>query len=135
DIMLQQLIAEGAAPTLARTAVHLSSGLDGARTLLEKNGFAEIRTLVIQLGKESITKYTSAMLTAAQKLFKGDYTDQIELVLQLSLLWFKDMTQSQAGRQDKLIFIDQLEWISAHAYSRSFAGWIASMEHVLEADK
>lgn len=135
EVMLEQLIAEGAAPTLARAAVQLSSGLDGARAILEKNGFAEIRTLVIQLGKESITKYTAAMITAAQKLFKGDFADQIELVLQLLLLWFKDMTQFQAGRQDKLVFIDQLEWISAHAFSRSFAGWIACMEHVLEADK
>lgn len=135
EIMMEKLLAEGAAPTLARAAVQLSSGIDGARAILEKNGFAEIRTLVIQLGKESITKYTAAMITAAQKLFKGDFADQIELVLQLLLLWFKDMTQFQAGRQDKLVFIDQLEWISAHAYSRSFAGWISCMEHVLEADK
>lgn len=135
EIMMEQLIADGAAPTLARAAVQLSSGIDGARAILEKNGFAEIRTLVIQLGKESITKYTAAMITAAQKLFKGDFADQVELVLQLLLLWFKDMTQFQAGRQDKLVFIDQLEWISAHAYSRSFAGWISCMEHVLETDK
>jgi len=135
EIMLLQLIAEGAAPTLARAAVQLSSGIDGARAILEKNGFAEIRTLVIQLGKESITKYTTAMVTAAQKLFKGDFSDQLELVLALLLLWFKDMTQFQAGRQDKLVFIDELDWISAHAFSRSFAGWVSCMEHVLEADK
>jgi len=135
ELMLEQLTMEGASPTLARAAVQLSSGIDGARAILEKNGFAEIRTLVIQLGKESITTYTTAMLTAAQKLFKGEYADQIELVLQLLLLWFKDMTQFQAGRQENLVFIDQLEWISAHAFSRSFAGWVSCMEHILEADK
>ncbi|MFC6335138.1 DNA polymerase III subunit delta' [Paenibacillus septentrionalis] len=135
DLMLEQLVERGASPTLARAAVQLSSGLDGAWAILEKNGFAEIRTLVIQLGKESITTYTAAMLTASQKLFKGEYADQIDLVMQLLLLWFKDMTQFQAGRQENLVFIDQLEWISAHAFSRSFAGWVSCMEHVLEADK
>lgn len=135
ELMLEQLIERGASPTLARAAVQLSSGLDGALAILEKNGFAEIRTLVIQLGKESITTYTAAMLTASQKLFKGEYADQIDLVMQLLLLWFKDMTQFQAGRQENLVFIDQLEWISAHAFSRSFAGWVSCMEHVLEADK
>lgn len=133
--MMQILVDGGASPTLARTAVYLTSGLDGARELLEKNGFAEIRSLVIQLGKESITKYTAAMVTAGQKLFKTEYAEHVSLVLQMLLLWYKDMTQFQAGRHENIVFIDQLEWISAHAYSRSFAGWVACMEHVLVADK
>lgn len=133
--MLEILLEEGATSTLARTAVHLTSGIDGARSLLEKNGFAEIRSLVIQLGKESVTKYTQAMVTAQQKLFKSEYADQITLVLQLLILWYKDMTQFQAGRQDSIVFTDQLEWISAHAFTRSFSSWIACMEAVLEADK
>lgn len=135
EIMLQLLVAEGISPTLARTAVHLSSGIDGAREILEKNGFAEIRSLVIQLGKESIIKYTTAMVTAGQKLFKTEYAEQISLVLQLLLLWYKDMTQFQAGRNENIVFIDQLEWISEHAFSRSFANWVTCMEYVLEADK
>lgn len=133
--MLELLVQEGASATLARAAVHVSSGIDGARQLLEKNGFAEIRNLVIQLGKESLTRYTAAMLTVQQKLFKSEYADQVPLVLSLLVLWFKDMTQFQAGRQESIVFIDQLEWISAHAFSRSFASWVACMEHVLEADK
>lgn len=135
EYMLHILEEEGHSPTLARLAVQLSSGLDGARQLLEKNGFAEIRSLVIQLGKESITKYTAAMVTAAQKLFKTEYVEEMPLVLQMLMLWYKDMTQFQAGRHENIVFIDQLEWISAHAYSRSFSSWIACMEHVLAADK
>lgn len=135
EVMLQQLIAEGAPPTLARAAVQLSSGLNGARTLLEKNGFAEIRSLVIQLGKESVTKYIQAMVTAQQKLFKSNYADDIALVLHLLMLWYKDMTQFQAGRQESIVFTDQLDWISAHAFSRSFTSWLHCIESILEADK
>ena len=133
--MLEILIAEGSMPTLARTAVQVSSGIDGARQLIQKNGFAEIRSLVIQLGKESVTKYTQAMVTAQQKLFKSEFAEQMPLVLQLLILWYRDMTQFQAGRQDSIVFTDQLEWISAHAFTRSFSSWVACMEAVLETDK
>lgn len=133
--MLNILVKEGVSPTLARTAIHASSGIEGARQLLEKNGFAEIRTLVIQLGKESVTKYIQAMVTAQQKLFKSDYSEDISLVLQLLLLWYKDMTQFQAGRQESIVFTDQLDWISAHAFSRSFDGWLRCIESIIEADK
>lgn len=135
ESMLQTLIAEGAPATLARTAVQLTSGLDGARQFLQQNQFAEIRNLVIQLGKESLTRFTAAMITAQQQLFKTDLVEHTQLLLSLLVIWFKDLIQFQAGRQDNIVFIDQLEWISKHAFNRSFAGWVSCIEHTLEASK
>ncbi|GBG08432.1 DNA polymerase III subunit delta' [Paenibacillus agaridevorans] len=135
ESMLEKLVLEGASPLLARAAVHLSSGLDGARQILQQNEFAEIRNLVIQLGKESLSRFTAAMITAQQQLFKTDLSAGMDMLLSLLTLWFKDFTQFQAGRQDKIVFIDQLDWISSHAYDRSFAGWVSCMEHILEAGK
>lgn len=133
--MLQILIEEGAPPTLARTVVQLTSGLDGARQFLQQNQFAEIRSLVIQLGKESLTRFTAAMITAGQQLFKTDLVEHTQLLLSLLVIWFKDLIQFQAGRQDDIVFIDQLEWIGKHAFDRSFAGWVSCIEHTLEAGK
>ncbi|RCW41447.1 DNA polymerase III subunit delta' [Paenibacillus prosopidis] len=135
ESMLQTLIVEGAPATLARTAVQLTSGLDGARQFLQQNQFAEIRNLVIQLGKESLTRFTAAMITAQQQLFKTDLVEHTQLLLSLLVIWFKDLIQFQAGRQDNIVFIDQLEWISKHAFNRSFAGWVSCIEHTLEASK
>ncbi|MGG1638155.1 DNA polymerase III subunit delta' [Paenibacillus sp. NRS-1760] len=135
EIMLQTLIAEGAPSILARTVVQLTSGLDGARQFLQQNQFAEIRTLVIQLGKESLTRFTAAMITAGQQLFKTDLVEHTQLLLSLLVIWFKDLIQFQAGRQDNIVFIDQLDWISKHAFNRSFAGWVSCIEHTLEASK
>ncbi|WP_138756069.1 DNA polymerase III subunit delta' [Paenibacillus sinopodophylli] len=135
ESMLQTLIAEGAPSILARTAVHLTAGLDGARQFLQQNQFAEIRTLVIQLGKESLTRFTAAMITAGQQLFKTDLVEHTQLLLSLLVIWFKDLIQFQAGRQDNIVFIDQLDWISKHAFNRSFAGWVSCIEHTLEASK
>ncbi|MFD0962150.1 DNA polymerase III subunit delta' [Paenibacillus chungangensis] len=135
DYMLTKLINEGASPTLVRAAVHLSSGLEGVRELIQQNEFAEIRNLVIQLGKECSTRFTAAMLTAQKALFKTELAAHMPMVLSMFMLWFKDFTQFQAGRQDKMVFIDQLDWISNNAYNRSFAGWVLCMEHTLEAGK
>jgi DNA polymerase-3 subunit delta' len=135
ESMLKTLMAEGAPETLARAAVMLSSGLDGARQFVQQNQFAEIRNLVIQLGKESLTRFTAAMITAQQQWFKSDLSEHTQTLLSLLVVWFKDMIQFQAGRQDNVVFIDQLDWISKHAFHRSVAGWVSCMEHTLEAGK
>ncbi|NIK80061.1 DNA polymerase-3 subunit delta' [Paenibacillus castaneae] len=135
EAMLQTLVAEGSPPTLARTVVQLTSGLEGARQFLQQNQFAEIRNLVIQLGKESLTRFTAAMITAGQQLFKTDLVEHMELLLSLLVIWFKDLIQFQAGRQDNIVFIDQLDWLSKHAFDRSLAGWVSCIEHTLEASK
>ncbi|QAY67478.1 DNA polymerase III subunit delta' [Paenibacillus protaetiae] len=135
DSLLEALLAEEAPPLLARTAVQLSSGLDGAREILQQNQFAEIRNVMIQLGKESITRFTAAMITAQQKLFKNGLGDNPQLLLSLLVLWFKDMIQYQAGRQDRMVYIDQLDWISKHAFDRSYAGWVTCIEYTFEAGK
>lgn len=135
ETMLQQLIDEGAHPLLARTAASLSSGTDGAREILQQNRFAEIRNLVIQLGKESVTRFTAAMITAQQQLFKTELAEHTQLVLSLLTIWYKDFIQFQAGRQHNIVFTDQLDWISKHAFHRSYAGWALCIEHTLEASK
>lgn len=135
EAMLEVLLSEGAPPVLARTAVHMSSGLDGARQFLQQNQFAEIRNLVIQLGKESLTRFTAAMITAQQQLFKTDLAEHTQLLLSMLVIWFKDLIQFQAGRQEHIVFIDQVEWMGKHAFNRSSAGWVSCMEHALEAGK
>lgn len=133
--MLSALVNEGISPTLARAAVQLSSGLDGAREIIQQNQFAEIRNVVIQLGKESLTRFTAAMITVQQQFFKTDLADNPQLLLSLLVLWFKDMIQFQAGRQESMVYIDQLDWISKHAFNRSIESWVACIEHTLEAGK
>lgn len=133
--MLQTLSNEGIPMLLGRAAVHLASGLDACRSLVLQNGFAEMRNVVIQLGKDSLVRFTAAMLTAQQHVFKTELGDQPQLLLSLLVLWYKDMIHIQAGRQDEVVFIDQIDWLSKHAFARSAEGWIRCMEHTLEAGK
>ena len=134
-LMLQQLVDEGYPQQLARCVVHLSSGLDGCREILEQNWFAEIRNVVLQLGKETLGRGSSALVTAGQKVFKAGLSDHLDLLLSLFHLWFKDMLHVQYGRHESIVFIDQLEFLSTHASSRSTAQWVSYMDLAAECQK
>lgn len=133
DEMLEQLLQEGQPPLLSRAAVHLASGIDGCKAIIEQNGFAEIRNVVIQLGKESLSRFTAGMVTVQQRLVKTDLGAGSQLLLSLFVLWFRDMIHYQAGRSEKMVFIDQLDWISGNAFARPISYWAACMAHTLEA--
>src|SRR5690606_37386026 len=126
--MLVALLEEGADPVLSRVAVHVTSGLEAAREIIQLNAFAEIRNLVIQLGKQCLTHWASAQLTIHQKLLKPPVSDQIDLFLDLLTLWFKDMIQYQLGRKEHAVFLDQEAWLVKQAFLRGPDQWIACME-------
>ncbi|CAM3957868.1 DNA polymerase III subunit delta' [Cohnella lubricantis] len=129
----QALIAEGAAPLLARTAVHLASGLDGARAYIQENWFAETRNVVIQLGKEMPSRFPAVLLTAQQQVFKTVLAEHIDIMLQMLALWYRDMIYILTGREDRLVFADQKDWLSKNAWSRSLDSWVRAMELTLTA--
>ncbi|QHW32175.1 DNA polymerase III subunit delta' [Paenibacillus rhizovicinus] len=132
--MLQTLVNEGLPQLPARAAVHLASGLDACRALIQQNGFAEMRNVVIQLGKDSLNRFTAAMMSL-QQIMKTELGEQPQLLLSLLMLWYKDMIHFQAGRHESLVFIDQLDWIGKQAYARPAEGWVACLEYTLEAGK
>jgi len=127
------LVEEGKPPLLARAAVNLSSGLGASRKLVDENWFAEIRNVVIQLGKESPSRFTASMLQAQQKVFKTDLAEHVEILLQLLALWYRDMIYAMTGRQNQMVFPDHAEWIAKTAWSRPIDSWVAVMESSLTA--
>ncbi|MFC5648871.1 DNA polymerase III subunit delta' [Paenibacillus solisilvae] len=133
--MLQTLSQEGVPQLLARAAVHLASGLNACREIIQQNGFAEMRNVVIQLGKDSLTRFTAGMISAQQHVFKTELGEQPQLLLSMLVLWYKDMIHFQSGRHEALVFIDQVDWIGKHAFGRSADGYVKCMEAALEAGK
>ncbi len=127
------LVAEGKPPLLARAAVNLASGLAASRKLIEENWFAEIRSVVIQLGREHPSRYTANMLQAQQQVFKTELSEHVEILLQLLALWYRDMIYAMTGREQTMVFPDQREWIAKTAWSRPIDGWVTVMESALMA--
>ncbi len=134
-MMLQVLINEGYPSPLVRCGVHLSSGLEGCRELLEQNWFAEIRNVVLQLGKESMGRGSTSLITAGTKLFKAGLSEHLDILFNLFHLWFKDMLHVQYERHESIVFIDQLEYLSSQASLRSVAQWVSYMDLAAEAKK
>ncbi|GIQ67258.1 DNA polymerase III subunit delta' [Xylanibacillus composti] len=135
EAMLEAMLAEGADPVLSRAAVHVTSGLEAARTIIQLNAFAEIRNLVIQLGQECLTHWASAQLTIHQKVLKPPVAEQLDLFLDLLTLWFKDMIQYQLGRKEQAVFPDQEAWLAKQAFLRGPDQWVACMEAAVDAKK
>lgn len=134
-MMERVLVEEGYPPVLVRCAVHLASGLDGCRKILNENWFAEIRNVMLQLGKESLSRTGTAIITAGQQVFKSGLSEHLDMLFSLFHLWFKDMIHVQYGRQDSLVFIDQAEFISGHASARSTSQWVSCMDLAAECQK
>lgn len=133
--MLQVLVQEGHALPLAQVAVQLASGLGACREIIQQNWFAEIRNVMLQLGKECLTKVPTAMITAQQQLFKGPLAEHLDSLMSMFLLWFKDMIHYQVDRTESIVFIDQLDFISKQAFTRSTDAWVRCMEQAAEVQK
>ncbi|NBI30790.1 DNA polymerase III subunit delta' [Chengkuizengella marina] len=135
DKMADQLISEGFSRELVYSAVHLTSGLEEARQFIQLNSFAEIRGIMIQLAKESLNKFSVASITAQQKIFKSNLTDELNILLDLFILWFKDIIHIQSGRKERLVFEDELAWLEKNAFTRQMAEWIQCMEVTVNTKK
>lgn len=134
-LIYDRLLQDGVSPTLARCAVQLVNGLGQGRELCQQNWFAEVRNVMLQLGKECTGKTAVALLTAQQRIFKTELAEHVDMILRMFHLWFRDMLNYQLNRQDSLVFQDQLELISKVAWTRSAEGWIRCMEAAAEAQK
>ncbi|AEI46114.1 DNA polymerase III subunit delta' [Paenibacillus mucilaginosus] len=133
--MKEKLLAEGHAPLLVQIAVHMAAGTEAARALIQTNGFAELRNLVIQLAKESLTRLPSALLTAQQKLAKGEFSEQLPQFMDMLILWLKDMVQLCLGSKDDIIYTDGMDWMTQQALSYPIDHWIACLEQAIETQK
>ncbi|MCZ8517527.1 DNA polymerase III subunit delta' [Paenibacillus filicis] len=133
--MTKQLLNEGHPAVLVQAAVRLASGTGAARELIQGNGFAEIRNLVIQLTKESLSRLPSALLTAQQKLGKGELSEQLPRFLDMLILWLKDMVRLSLGHRDDLVYTDQTEWMTQQVYQYRVEHWISCLEHAVETQK
>lgn len=134
-VMLEQLLAEGQPPLLARAAVHLAAGIDACRGVIQQEGFAETRKLVIQLGKDSVGKLSAAVVSLGQAFKNGLSADRMETFIPLLALWYRDLLNVRAGRREQVVYEDELGWLDKHAFAREPHEWVACMEHTLEAGR
>ncbi|MCR8636086.1 MULTISPECIES: DNA polymerase III subunit delta' [Paenibacillus] len=135
QLMVAALQSEGHSSVLIQAAVRLAAGTDAARELIQGNGFAEIRNLVIQLTKESLTRLPTAMLTAQQKMAKSELSDQLPMFMDMLILWLKDMVRLSLGDRNDLVYADQTEWMAGQSLSYDMKHWVTCLDQAIELQK
>jgi DNA polymerase-3 subunit delta' len=135
DEMIGTLLQEGHPAVLVQPAVHMTAGLEAARKLIGSNWFAEMRNVVLQLAKETLTKFPLAIITVQQKLMKTELADHMSSLFDLMILWFKDMVKLRLERRDRLVYSDQLDWMGSLAFSREVSDWVRMMEQAIDLQK
>jgi DNA polymerase-3 subunit delta' len=135
DEMILALLQEGHPAVLVQPAAHITAGIEAARELITGNWFAEMRNVVLQLAKETLTRFPSSIVTIQQKLIKTELADHMSSLFDLLILWFKDMVQLRLGRRDNLVYTDQLDWMGSLASSREVQDWVQMMDQAVSLQK
>jgi DNA polymerase III subunit delta' len=126
---------EGHALELVLPAAHVAGGLEAARNFIQSKEFAEARIVMLQLAQETLTRFPHVLVSAQQIIFKADMAERLPLIIDLWLLWLKDMIHLRCGRKASIVYIDQVDWMTKHAMGRDITYWVRSMERLVELQK
>ncbi len=129
------LLQEGEPEALLRAAVQLTAGLNEAREWIHAQWFAEIRNVVLQLAKEASSNFAISSITFQHKVMKTPLAEHISTMIDLFILWFKDMIQLQLKQSTPLVFEDQIDWMAPLAMKKSVSHWISMMGQAVEIQK
>ncbi|WP_139492612.1 DNA polymerase III subunit delta' [Brevibacillus dissolubilis] len=128
-----ELQAEGVPAGIANVACQITTHLDGARQLSQSEWFAQLRTMVIQLGKEIKQRGTQALFTIQDQFQKNDkYKEELPLFLDLLILWLRDILYVQTGRQSRLVNIDQQDVLEGQALIWTQADILRGIQAAME---
>ncbi|GAA0353277.1 DNA polymerase III subunit delta' [Bacillus horti] len=122
---------------LASCAAHITADLEKASHLCEAEWFAEIRSLMIQLLQEEtgFSLHQGFALIQDRWLPLTKERDQLDISLELLLLWYQDLLYSKVGLEDQFVYIDQTERLKKRAMYLSKEKIAEGIEHILGAKK
>ncbi|MCL7749294.1 DNA polymerase III subunit delta' [Halalkalibacter alkaliphilus] len=133
---LDKLVQNGNSNTISSLLASLTTSYHEAEQLLEGDWIAQARTVVIQLMEELSTRPTQVLFTLQEKwlpLFKEK--SQLDIGLDMILLWLRDLMFTKVGKVDSLSYIDQIDLLQQQALSSSQDTISQKMSAVLHAKR
>ncbi len=134
--MVELLVNNGILPQIASVLALLTTDLAEAENLCTDDWVVQARNLVIQLTEEIFSRPHQVMFTLQEKwleLFKGK--EQLDLGLDLLLLWYRDLLYTQIGQTSDLVYIDQKERLEELALYRSREKLSKQLSAIYEAKR
>lgn len=121
---------------LATSACHITADLVKASEFCEADWFAELRSLMIQLLEESLSSMYQAIVFIQDKwLAIAKEREQIDVSLELLLLWYKDLLYLKIDLEDQVVYIDQTERLKKQVAFMSKEKIARGIEAILAAKK
>lgn len=121
---------------LSRTVSAMTNDQAEAETLLQDEWFVQARRNVLKL-MEELTKRPQRALLALQEHWYSHFKEkqQVEIGLDLLLIWYKDVFFTQLDEKDAVVFNDQQDALSDQALKRSQNRVREQMMLILEAKR
>ncbi|KHF38043.1 DNA polymerase III subunit delta' [Halalkalibacter okhensis] len=136
EVFLDKLVQNGNSSTISSLLASLTTSYHEAEQLLEADWIAQARTVVIQLMEELHTRPAQVLFTLQEKwlpLFKEK--SQLDMGLDMILLWLRDLMFTKVGKVDSLSYIDQIDLLQQQALSSSQDTISQKMSAVLHAKR
>jgi DNA polymerase-3 subunit delta' len=113
---LIQALSPQFGPSLAYLSSHITADMEAATVLCQSEWFAEVRNLVIQLAEEVTNSSSNGIFTTLDKWLKiTKEKEQVDISLELLLLWYRDLLYTKLQLQDRYIYIDQVDRLKKQA--------------------
>jgi DNA polymerase-3 subunit delta' len=131
-----QLAEEAVPEPIIQIVSQMMVGLEEGKQLCHSESFAHVRSVVIQLMKETMQRSTYALISLHEKWFKADrWEDQMDIFLDLIICWLRDLVHIKSHKTNLIVYIDHLSTLQQQAIQWSFIQIVQAMEHVVDTKK
>lgn len=134
--LTENLETAGVTKELAKLLSQLTNDLEEAFQLCHDDWIAQARNIVIQLGEEVCTRPHQVLLTLQESwfpLFKEK--SELNLGLDILLLWYRDVLRTLLASQTQLVFVDQIDKLEQLALKTSQLKVSMQIAAILEAKR
>lgn len=132
----EQLEEHGITQPLARLVSTLTDDYDAAFKLASDGMIAQAQSLVIQLSEDVLERRSDILLTIQEKVISRlKDKEQISLLFDLFLLWFRDVIFLHLQKDDQLVFIHAKKKLEKFMLHYPIEKAAKQMEKILEAKK
>lgn len=110
SLFVQQLMNEGVPSNNARLIASLTNNLQEGIEMNEDPLFKQRRGLVVQFAKEVYSGSLNAFLRISDFLEHFKEKEDVQLGIDLITLFYKDFLYAQAGKVEKIVYIDETDY-------------------------
>lgn len=134
--LMNQLEKNGLTIPIIRLLSQLTNDIEEAYQLYHDDWIAQARAIVIQLVEELNNRPHQVFLTLQENWFtQFKDKNQLNIGLDLLLLWYRDVLRTLIGKEDQQIFVDQTDKLEQHALRSSQRKVSQQMADILEAKR